>query len=86
MIFEWSSRFQRAYRKLSADQRERIKVALRRFAEDPRHPSLRVKKLRGVEGIWEARASDDLRFTFEPIEGGIRLRMVGHHDPTLRAP
>ncbi len=85
MILEWTPRFQRAYRKLSADQQSRVDSALDRLVADMRHPSLRVKKLRGIE-VWSARASDELRLTFEPITGGIRLRLVGHHDATLRSP
>lgn len=53
---------------------------------DPRHPSLRVKKLQGVASVWEARASDELRITFELIDRGLRLRNLGHHDTTLRSP
>jgi len=45
-----------------------------------------VRKLQGVAGVWEARASDELRITFELIERGVRLRNVGPHDETLRSP
>lgn len=61
-------------------------TALGRLAADPRHPSLRLKKLQGIAHVWEARASDELRITFEVIERGVRLRNVGHHDATLRSP
>lgn len=57
-----------------------------RLAEDERHPSLRVKRVQGTAAIWEARASDELRLTFERIAGGLKLRNVGHHDATLRSP
>ena len=58
-----------------------------RFEEDPRHPSLGLKRIQGGrERLWEARASDALRFTFEWIEGGILLRNVGAHDETLKNP
>jgi mRNA-degrading endonuclease RelE of RelBE toxin-antitoxin system len=86
VILEWTARFRKAYRKLAPSERERVRKALRLFAADPRHPSLRVKRIKGTADIWEARASDDLRITFELIEDGARLRVVGHHDPTLRSP
>jgi len=86
VIFERTSRFKRAAKKLADDDRDRLDKALLRYEQDPSHPSLAVKRVQGTEGIWEARASDALRFTFEKIEGGILLRNVGAHDPTLRRP
>lgn len=86
MIFERTPRFKRAAKKLSAEDRDRLEKALLRNEQDPSHPSLVVKRIQGTKGIWEARASDALRFTFEMIEGGILLRNVGAHDPTLTRP
>lgn len=86
MILERSDRYLRSYRKLTADEKERVRKALRLLQGDMRHPSLRVKRLQGTTGIWSARASDELRFTFEVIEDRVVLRNVGHHDATLRSP
>ena len=86
MIVQRSERFRRAYKKLTQAERQRIDNALLRLLSDPRHPSLRVKRLQGVENIWSARASDELRFTFELIDDRVVLRNVGHHDATLRSP
>ena len=76
----------RAYRKLTAADRQRVDRALTRLLEDERHPSLRLKRMQGAVAIWEARASDDLRITLERTEDGAWLRNVGHHDATLRHP
>jgi len=57
------------------------------LVSDPRHPSLRTKKIKGTGSIFEARVDRDIRFTFE--YGGsheIILRVVGPHDPTLKKP
>lgn len=81
-----TERFQRAYRSLGAEDQDRIKKALRLMAEDLRYPSLRVKKIQGTKGIWEARASRSLRITFQIEEGSILLRNVGQHDEALRNP
>lgn len=86
MIFERTSRFKRAAKKLTTEDRDRLDKALLRYEQDPSHPSLGVKRVQGTKGIWEARASDALRFTFEKIEGGVLLRNVGAHDPTLKSP
>ena len=86
MIFERTTRFKRAAKKLTGQDRERVAKALVLYEADPSHPSLGIKRVQGTKGIWERRASDAVRFTFEKIEGGIHLRNVGRHDPTLRRP
>ena len=86
MIFERTSRFKRAAKKLTAQDRGRLATALLRYEENPTHPSLGVKRIQGTRDIWEGRASDSVRFTFEKIDGGILLRNVGRHDATLKRP
>jgi hypothetical protein len=81
MIVVRSPRFDRAYKKLSAEVRERFKDKFQLLAASNfTHPSLRVKRIRGTDGIWEASIDMAHRFTFEKIEGGIRLRVVGPHE------
>ncbi len=43
-----------------------------------------MKLVQGTAGIWEARASEALRFTFQRTEGGAVLRNVAAHDATLK--
>ena len=86
MIVQRTERFRRAYKKLTDAQRQRVDHAMMRILSDPRHPSLRVKRLQGTANIWSARASDELRLTFELTEDRVVLRNVGHHDATLRLP
>ena len=86
MIFERTARFKRAAKKLTARDRDRLAKALLLYERDPAHPSLGIKRVQGTKGVWEGRASDAIRFTFEKIEGGILLRNVGPHDATLGRP
>ena len=86
MIFERSERYRRSYRRLTQDDKEHVRKALRLLVRDMRHPSLRVRRMQGIVGICEARASRDLRITFEVTQGVALLRNVGHHDATLRSP
>lgn len=73
-------RFKRDYKKLSPASKEKIKKALLLMEKDLKYPSLHAKKIKGTMNIWEARASRDLRITFN-LEGGIViLRTVGEHD------
>jgi len=86
MPFVLTERFRRAYRALTDEDQKRVQRALRRMSEELRHPGLRVKRIRGTHGIWEARASRALRLTFEVDGDKIVLRNVGSHDATLKKP
>jgi len=50
------------------------------------HPSLRVKKMKRVKNIWEARVSKDYRFSFEIRGDTYILRKIGKHEEVLRRP
>jgi mRNA-degrading endonuclease RelE of RelBE toxin-antitoxin system len=86
MVIVLTERFRRAYRSLTTEDQKRVQNPLRRMSEDLRHPGLRVKRIRGTHGIWEARASRALRLTFEVEGDKIVLRNVGSHDATLKKP
>jgi mRNA interferase RelE/StbE len=86
MRLQYTNRFQRAYNDLTDDDAERVKKALRLLVENPRHPSLRVKRIQGTDHIWEASASLSIRLTFEMQGDLIVLRNVGAHDETLKKP
>lgn len=59
------------------------KLAL--FLENPRHPSLRVKKMNDPRDIWEGRITRGYRFTFQIAGDTYILRRIGTHD-ILRTP
>ncbi len=81
-----TNRFQKAYQSLAADDQGRVQKAIRLMSGDLRHPGLRVKRIKGTQGIWEARASKSLRITFETEGDALILRNVGHHDQALKKP
>ena len=81
-----TTRFKKAWKELNKEEKDLARKALRNLATDLRYPALRVKKVQGVEHIWEARVSRSLRMTFE-IEGDtIILRNIGRHSETLERP
>ncbi len=84
MNFYATERFKRAYNALPKGLKPQVKEALKRMASDLRHPSLRVKKIKGTRDIWEARVSLDCRLTFNMVKVRIVLRNVGKHDETLK--
>ena len=70
---------------LSPTTQRRVDRKLSLLLENPRHPSLRFRKMEGYENIWEMRVSRNYRVT--PLQSGeeFYLRNVGTHD-ILRNP
>ena len=85
MRFTRTEAFKRDFRGLDGDSRGRVEAALLKMAENPRHPSLRTRKMEGRPDIWEARASRTHGITFHWEGEDIILRRVGTHD-VLRRP
>jgi len=82
-----TDRFRKSALELNTEVLERLEKQIGLLATDPRHPSLRVKKIKGTGSIFEARVDRNHRFTFEFGEAReIVLRVVGPHDPTLKRP
>jgi mRNA interferase RelE/StbE len=81
-----TARFKKAWRELNEEEKDLARKALRNLTADLRYPALRVKKMQGVEHIWEARVSRSLRMTFQVEGGRIVLRNIGRHDETLERP
>lgn len=81
-----TARFKKAWKQLNEEEKALARKAIKNLAVDIRYPALRVKKVKGTEYIWEARASRSRRMTFQ-IEGDtILLRNIGRHDEALERP
>ena len=78
---EFDRSFKRLPKRIQSDVLEKVE----RFFDDPTHPSLRVKCIRGIERIWEMSITMNYRLTFELDEQRVLLRRVGTHD-VLRRP
>ena len=77
--------FKRDFQRLSEPMKRSAEKALRFFVDNPRHRSLRTKKMEGqrdLEGrdIWEARLSRGYRFTFALDGDTALLYRIGPHD------
>ena len=86
MKFIVTRRFRRAYAGLGFDDAEQTRKALILMNENLGHPGLHVKKIKGTDHIWEARAGLSIRITVEIKDDTILLRNVGRHDKTLKRP
>lgn len=82
--------FLRAYQALTPAQRAAFRAAVSQLVDDLRarrqpHPALRVKRVKGVEGIWEMSWAADGRATFEygtervPGDAHVVWRRIGTH-------
>ena len=81
-----TARFKKAWRELNEEEKDIARKALKNLTTDLQYPALRVKKIQGVEHIWEARVSRSLRMTFGIKGDTIILRNIGRHDETLERP
>lgn len=79
MIIRRTDAFLRDYRTLPVAIRERVDKQLRLLFENFRHPSLRLKKLKGTDRF-EIRISEGYRLTLRLDQGVMELRRVGTHD------
>src|SRR5439155_2404530 len=73
-------RFARDFRSLPPDIQRRAAKQLQLLLDNPRHPSLRIKKMEGSQDIWEGRISKGYRFTFQVRNDTYILRRIGAHD------
>jgi len=82
-----TERFKKSVLELDLKTQEKLKKQLKLFVSNPRHASLKVKKIKGTRSIFEARINDSYRFTFEYGKAGeIILRVVGPHNAALKKP
>ncbi|MDY7078070.1 MAG: hypothetical protein SXV54_14230 [Chloroflexota bacterium] len=81
-----TKRFNRAFFKLPAHIRKKVKRTLALLDQDFRHPSLRARRLSGYRDIFYARVDRDHRITYERREDLLILRNVGRRDETLKNP
>lgn len=86
MRLRFSEQFITAYDKLHPEIQVKVDKTLELLAIDPRHPSLRLKKMHGKAAVWEARVDRGYRLTLEIRDDSFLLRTVGKHDETLKRP
>jgi mRNA interferase RelE/StbE len=80
MRLQPTERFVTDYDRLPQRLQRRTDSALERLLENPRHPSLQVKKMQGIENRWEARVTLHYRIIFMIESDAYVLLRVGTHD------
>jgi len=79
--FTFTNRFQKHFKDLTTQEKSQIKKKMELLANDPLHPSLRTKQIKGTNGLYECSVNMDIRIIWY-YEGHnmIILVDIGHHD------
>ena len=85
MRIQTTAPFDEDFADLPATITRRAEQQFRRLLDNPRHPSLRIKKMEDPREIWEGRITQGYRFTFQIVGDIYLLRRIGTHD-ILRRP
>jgi len=78
--------FKKAFARLPREVQVKAGKAFLLFRENPNHPSLRIKRVRGVPGVWEGRIDIRYRFTFHYEDDTVVFRNIGPHNILERKP
>ncbi len=73
MKIHYSDKFLENVEKLPKDIKKTLKSKLEILIDNPRHPSLRTKKIQGQENIFEASVTMGIRITWQYTDDGILL-------------
>ena len=79
MKLAFTKPFKQDYKKLSENIQELIDKQIAHLLENPKHPSLQIKKMEGRQSIWEARITKGYRMTFQIVGDTYLLRRAGTH-------
>jgi len=71
--------FIREYQNLPKDIQKQVDKKLELLENNPRHPSLRVHKIKKTKEILEGRVTKNYRFTFRIERDFCILRRIGTH-------
>ena len=82
--YRFSDRFKKQYKSLPNEIQHKFNEKLVLFLNDMLHPSLRVKKIQGVQNRWEGSITMKYRFTFHFEKDTAVFRAIGTHDILLR--
>ena len=77
----FSSRFKKSFSKLQDKEKKIFYEKLSLFIENHRHPSLRTKKIKGSEILFESSINMSIRVIWTYQDENLILMLdIGHHD------
>lgn len=80
MIIQTGKAFDQDYAKLPKNIQALAEKQLALLLENPRHPSLRIKKIKGCKDLWEGQITTHYRFTFKMVGETCLLRRIRTHE------
>lgn len=81
---KYTKAFEKDLKKLSRSGQKTVAQKLKILAENPFYPSLRTKKVQGLDNIFEMSVNMDIRVLWRYENGVIILLLdVGHHKDIL---
>lgn len=76
--------FEKSLKKLSVNEQKAVAQKLKLLIQNPFYPSLRTKKIQGLDGMFEMSVNMDIRIIWK-YDGDIIILLidVGHHKDIL---
>lgn len=72
--------FEKSLRKLTLAEQKQVAIKLKILQTTPFHPSLRTKKIKGFEGLFECSVNMDIRILWRYEGSEIIITLdIGHH-------
>lgn len=77
----FTERFQKSFKKLNINEKKALKSKIEILKQNPMHPSLRTKRIKGMDNLFECSVNMDIRIIWYYEENRIIILLdVGHHD------
>ncbi len=77
----YTKRFEKHFRKMTTDEKKQIKKKVEILSQNPLHPSLRTKRIKGTEELFECSVNMDIRIIWYYEDNQLILLLdIGHHD------
>ena len=81
---KYSITFAKSLKRLTPDEQKAVASKLKLLIQNPFYPSLRTKKVQGLDSIFEMSVNMDIRILWKYENGVIILLLdVGHHKEML---
>ena len=72
--------FEKNLKKLTSIEQKQVATKLKVLQQDPYHPSLRTKKIKGFDGVFECSVNIDIRLLWKYEASVIIIVLdIGHH-------
>lgn len=79
---QFTPKFKKQFSKLNPIIKKKFAKQLTLLLQNPRHPSLRARKMEGVD-VYEARLDRHNRFVYKIVNDDIWFYVIGPHDEGL---